>query len=361
MCYLLTTERLLSQAHTPTGSLLGTVFCTDTGTPCRFASVDLIPAHHTSITTINDEANSLTSATDINGHYELHGIPAGDYIVNARIPGYISESALAHTSEARIPANGEPITASLDRVAIVATKTSSMNVNMIRAGSISGMVTYDDGGAAIDLPVQILRRTPRGEWAVFVTNNGNGPRAMLDSLMSTDDRGRYHFANLPPGHYTVRATLPRVSDLVSGLLNTSGDSLGRLSVFLEGQYQANDQSSVELTGGEDLTGENIIIPTQNLWRLSGAVDIDSASPQEAHGSISLLDSSGANVLRSTRLEDGGAFTFENVVSGSYRLSVDSSCAKPNEILTIADVPIATAISVQNDITDLELHCTVTQK
>jgi hypothetical protein len=348
----------------PHGSISGTVYCTDTSTPCRFASVDLTPAtagHRPSPS--SEEGSGLTAATDIQGHFELHDIPVGGYFVSPRLPGYFTVYDLAVAEYGGSPLQQKALDVAVQQVEIQSNQTISVALNLTRAGSISGTANYDDGGFGIDLPVQILRRDANGKWKPFVSSNGMGIRALVAGNIATDDRGRYRFATLPPGTYTVRVCLPDPDELTAGVLMIMAPGMSdtprtnTLSVYLGGQSVPDDKSAIEIREGDDVAGQDMIVPTHNLWSLSGTVAGTFSGAQSSSRTLSLFDSSGKTLLRTADMSDAGEFSFTNLPGGSYRLTVNAACPNSAEQWAIGDTPLSSAISVQGDISDVLVHCT----
>ena len=97
-CTRNTGARAGSSAH---GSVFGHVFCSDSHTPCRFASVliESTPAPTPQFSTrASKERHSYTATTDMDGAFSISHLLPGEYYGQARLPGYLSPSDLV-TSE----------------------------------------------------------------------------------------------------------------------------------------------------------------------------------------------------------------------------------------------------------------------
>ena len=149
-----------------------------------------------------DEAQVRLTLTDDTGRFVMPGLPAGRYLVTASKPPYVDV-----VYGARLP--GRPGTA----IALKeGERRSDLVLKMIRGGVITGVVTDEHGRPAVGVGVEITQPRKRvGDQ--MLTSMVSALTEMLLPRQTTDDRGVYRFAGLPPGEYIVSAT---PVDLASG-------------------------------------------------------------------------------------------------------------------------------------------------
>src|SRR5277367_1562265 len=73
------------------GIVAGHVYCADTHTPCRFASVTIeaVPqVKGNGPDPAKSESRSYATSTDIDGAFQITGVLPGDYYILARMTGY---------------------------------------------------------------------------------------------------------------------------------------------------------------------------------------------------------------------------------------------------------------------------------
>jgi Carboxypeptidase regulatory-like domain/Malectin domain len=156
----------------PSGTLEGTVTDSSNGNPIEGASITVDPL-------------GASTVTDANGHYSLT-LPVGDYDATASAFGYTPQTQSATINDGQ--------TTTLDFALVAAP-----------SGSLSGTVT-DDANNPI-------------ENATVTINNTPIPPA------TTDAAGRYSFASVPEGTYSVTAAAGRCNTPATETVNVSGDTV----------------------------------------------------------------------------------------------------------------------------------------
>ena len=82
----------------PQGTVSGHLYCADSQTPCRFASVIIQsapPIRDGKPVASDAPSHSYSSATDIEGAYQISGVAPGEYYALEKLQGYLSAYDLA--------------------------------------------------------------------------------------------------------------------------------------------------------------------------------------------------------------------------------------------------------------------------
>src|SRR6266550_8792992 len=69
------------------GTVTGTVICTDTGKPARFATVQLLPGPNAR--TGEGAPGEEATVTDLDGKFKIEAVTPGDYFAYATLDGYL--------------------------------------------------------------------------------------------------------------------------------------------------------------------------------------------------------------------------------------------------------------------------------
>lgn len=173
-----------STAFAQTGRVEGRVMTPD-GKPVPKATVRLSPTMMQTTSSVYVEVSSS------DGRFLIDNIPAGTYSVTAQRLGY----SIPNSPSAR-PA---PIT-------VTSGETRTVEVKLIQAAVVGGLVLDADGDPLMGVMVRLMRPT---------YNQG---RKMLNpaATATTDDRGQFRMASVQEGRYYLVAT---VSGGVSSGLN----------------------------------------------------------------------------------------------------------------------------------------------
>lgn len=203
--------------------------------------------------------------TGRDGNYRLSGLPPGMYTVQAVRDGY----------------GPLDTTAPGGSVALVDCTTvcpaDPLDFEMVTLGIVSGVV------------VDVLGEQVEGAHVVV-----DGAEALTKPLITTtDDRGQFRFAGLPPGQFTLRAESNR------GASRLITSSIG-----------------IHLDQGETAEGFRLVMQAGNTFTISGAVR-DLEARRNAPGSISLRSLSPHGRNYSVRIAEDVSFHFEGVAEGRY--------------------------------------------
>lgn len=316
-----------SSAH---GSVFGHVFCSDSHTPCRFASVliESTPAPTSqSSAAASQERHSYTATTDMDGAFTISHVVPGEYYAQARLPGYLSPSDLV-TSELTPGARdfAKAVDTALIRCSVDDHQPALLNLSLTRGASISGTVSFGDGAPAIGMEVRLYRRDSAGVWKHYSTT-GRGPEEIMSETEHTDDRGRFYRASLAPGAYAIDVGLPQLSVISKSITGSEGEEVtyteqNALHVYSGDKFTLREARAIKLTEGEQRTDGDVSIPIAGLRTLEGTVSSKSAGQPLSSGAVLLINPEDGQVLRESPIGSDGRFTFHYVRDGSYTLTID---------------------------------------
>jgi hypothetical protein len=349
-------------AQTPAtapGTVDGHVYCADTHTPCRFASVTIQtapPAKEIGPDTANSPSHSYAASTSLEGAFHISGVAPGDYYILGRQSGYLSPYDIAHSEFPDDPSlSSKALDIALTRITVRSGLTTATNLTLSRGASLAGTIRYDDGGLAITAAVHLFRKDASGKWKPYLNTVGD---SLLASLFPshTDDRGYFYEPGLPAGIYCVETTLPEATGIPQTITGrpslsiaiTTGDAL---RVFNGDKYRLRDAPSIELHEGEDRSGIDIDIPTSGLHSLRGSITAKSDGRSVTHGKVRLLDPDDKTTLRETSIQDG-SFVFNYVVNGSYLVQIEAQADGPDGKPGLSYEPLLTPLLVEGDLSDL---------
>jgi len=327
---------LCATAQKP-GVVAGSVVCTDTHTPCRYAEIKLQSVESFAHAKIGDpfrmshadyqkfQSHSYAVISGLDGSFQIEGVEPGDYYITAYLAGYLDASGLSYT-QAQI---GSALTlAELDkvlmRVAVSSGQTATANLSLARGASLGGVMRYDDGGAASNVNIYLYRKDASGDWKRYGDVLMFGQR--MNAPKSTDDRGRFSIPGLPAGDYKLEANLPqpfmtdtgRFSGKVVGL---STDGPASLRIYNGDKFRLRDAPPIALKDGEERTDIGVEVRLSQLYTVQGNVSSVPNGYAITKGSVSLLDPEDGSTLREASFQSDGNFTFKLVANGNYLLQI----------------------------------------
>jgi hypothetical protein len=349
---------IYGQAPVSTGSLSGQVICSDTRTPCRFASVTIQSLSSALESASKEHATpvSFSTSTNLGGFYSISGVPPGDYYVIGRLAGYTNPYDLLTTElGGDLALSRTALDAALPTVHVGANQTTRSNLVLSRGASLSGVVRYDDGAVAIALAVHLWRKDHGGIWKPYRNGSGSDQLAPLFSAMHTDERGRYFAPGLPPGQYLIEADLPETSIIPSTItgrqsLNISIKRGDALKMFSGDKYRLREAASYDLHEGDSLSVDDITIPTVGLSSIEGVVTAKADGRTLAQAKIQLQDPETKEVYRETDSQQDGTFVFNYVVPGTYGVHVQ---AAGNDKGSKSYAPLNTSLVVVGDVSGID--------
>jgi hypothetical protein len=292
----------------------------DTGRPIRRARVLLLE--------IESRGSERMGNTNSSGEFQIKDVPAGSYFVMVDIAGVITPLSFVDLEEAaNNKINFEEIKKQFDEVVVDGTHDVTVKVRARRGGAISGKVTYADGDPAVNVRINIMRKTD-GRAVRFLTNLS--PSAFFG--LQTDDRGYYRVAGLPPGEYLVSASEPVDHD-GDGRTQRAGDYMGAFGLsslvvtYYQGASKESAATAIQVDAGQEQNEINISLLERSLHIVSGTVVArrDGQPLRGAQVSLKSKEDRGTDAIfssgNSVSTDEQGRFTFIEIPDGAYTLTV----------------------------------------
>lgn len=262
-------------------------------------------------------AVSFTTTTAADGSYSFSKLPAGSYSVTETQPsGWLDgkDSAGSAGGSAAAPPGDE-----ISGITLASnTSASGYNFGELKGGSVAGKIYRD-----LDNNGLVGGAGETGIAGVAVALTGTDDLGQAVSLTTTSNgSGDYSFTGLRPGTYSITETQPSgflpgkatagTGTAAAGTADAGGNAINNLTL-------AAGQSGVDFNFGE-------LPPTS----LSGMVYVDANrdgqhDPGETSGvanvtiTLSGTDDLGAPVSLATTTDGAGAYHFDNLRPGTYKI------------------------------------------
>ena len=322
----------------PTGSVTGHVFCSDTNQPARFAHVSLeaVPTASTTPTSSNpsskpssDPVSGNSVETTLDGSFTLTKVKPGTYYVVVEKEGYVKPRDIFTKKQIEDPSPDMRalIASALPRVTVESGHTDQAEVRLERGAAISGTILYDDGSPASELNIQLLHKDASGKWAPIQNSTHFNLRTQ------TDDRGIFRLASLLGDEYKVEADLTLSQSKT--VTNTGAD--GQVMQFVmqsdfftlhfygAGTPRIDEAKPIKLLAGQELTGQDMMLPISKLHKLTGRVVAGADAHLVNAADVALITRDDNKQLATSEISrDDGLFHFEFVPDGDYILRVTNA-------------------------------------
>jgi len=293
------------------GTVTGTVICSDTGKPARFATVELMPGPNNP--TGDNAPGDETTETDLDGKFKIEAVKPGDYFVFATLDGYLNPLYGIDFDRIDPKADDKQQNADvieqwkehMEQISVTAHNTTDFTIQIERGAEVSGTVTYDDSSPAIGMRFALYRKNGKGAW----TSVGQHSENDFSLEAKSDTRGRYTVTNLPAGEYAVCTLLP-------------GDNQpGSPQLCLGNVFRKRDARTVTAAAGESVSGADMVIPLNAIHAVAGSLlqAITGKAPTKAR--LHLLYADDHEEAMAVDMFDDGSFLFPFVPQGSYILAV----------------------------------------
>ena len=291
-------------------------FSSDNGeAPYAGVTVALLKKDGTPV--LDKDGNPVTAVTDADGKYSFPGLALGEYTVSIVDP---TSGPLAGTKPTEAYTGRYKTTADVT-IAEATGSVIDVNFGFVKPASVGDKVWMDvnrDGIQDADEPAMpgVMVTLTRADGSAVTDASGNPVAAV-----TTDANGQYKFENLLPGDYKVSFTNPAgyeatVSDAGS---DRGADSNGaEASVTL---VQGQDDATVDYgLVGTGVIGDQLFVDVNQ----NGGGAPDAGDKPLAGVKVTLTWTGPGGITRTfeTVTDADGKYTFENLLPGEYKVSVD---------------------------------------
>lgn len=267
-----------------------------------------------------EDTESITYKTGEDGTVVFAGISPGEYVISYQMPGQWRTTKQVDPSTTQYPVSQVPQSSlstgrSNPFLLTMGQSGVRMTIGAMLSGSISGVVYYDDNVNARfdseemncpDIQVELLD--------------------LQDNVLSaanTLDDGSYAFEGLAPGRYRVRFT----ADESCGFSGTER-TMARGGVQASDHYISTTRIITVTSGTDAANADAGIVRLSSLtgmvWEDQNADGIRQNEERTLTGvTVHLMNGAGRSILLSTETDANGAFAFEHLKPGDYKLRVDA--------------------------------------
>ncbi len=281
-----------------------------------------------------DAGTRWETTTDASGAYEFTGVTPGEAVLTFTLEdGYAFARQVSGTSRVSCVPALDALCAQSDVLTIAAGEDrKALDVGVVGVGTISGAVWEDsayngrmDGeepgvqGALVELVDAVTKETRVSA--------------------QTDENGAYAMGFAREGEYVLRVTLPD-----GRIFTREGES-----VIDSVDDDTAETAAFALAMGESLDGLNVgaIVPAQITGRMAVDEDADGLCADGEPGFDGALVTAmqGGTVVATVRTDETGAFRFDTLRPGTYRLRYalgEDALFAPGVMLSMTDADAAEA-------------------
>jgi len=305
--------------------------------------------------------------TVLDGGFRMDGVPPGDYLAIARMPGYVAPGTSANVFATDDQLNR--LIVSVPTVHVVAGQVMSVNLTLRRGASISGRVQFADGspmvGASVEwelveanLAIESIRMTKFSplQRTMMTLEIYTGRR---DEVV-TDEEGRYRIFGLSPGNYIVSTGIASQLTSAAQVMLSDGSSpepSRRVSpypemttVYAPGVFRRGDAKVIEIRGSEMVMNADIKVDPSGLRTVRGRVLAGEDRHVPSQAMVRIQEDGGKEPFKFVMIEEDGSFKIDYLLPGNYTLQVtgvdeEKSTANPPNAPTfsrryqLAKVPV----------------------
>jgi len=281
-------------------TITGRVFHADTGRPVRRATVKLY-------TDMKRNPKRATAA-NARGEFRFTDVAAGSYFVVAEAPGLLYPRSSFTINEFGIGSDTE-----VDhmRVTVDGKDSARCEIRVVRAGSISGTITYADKEPVVNARIVLFRRK-NGVVVPF-----------FSETQATNDRGMYRVEGLPDGEYFLGV----VTGILTAVRIGRMDDKGIPAAYYPGVVDLAEAKPIQIQLGSEVDGISITLDDEPLRMISGVVKWRQNGKVVPNAALTLrrknepkVDLSISTLIQATAREDnddGGFFREIGFVSKSF--------------------------------------------
>lgn len=225
-------------------TITGRVIFADTGRPVRRAAVRLY-------TDVKRRPKRATAA-NVRGEFRFTDVAAGSYFVVAEAPGLLFPRSSYVINEFGI---GSDADVDHTRVTVDGKSAARCEIRVVRAGSISGTITYADKEPVVNGRIVLFRRKAGGVAPIFSESE------------ATNDRGMYRIDGLPDGEYFVGV----VTGKFTGSKVNRVDEKGIPTAYYPAVVNLSEAKPVQIQSGSEAEGISFTLDDEPLREISGVV------------------------------------------------------------------------------------------
>ncbi len=341
--------------HLPrdTGSASGEVRCQDGNTPARGATIHLIPLALLLADPAAPSPPSLKSVetqTDFQGTFSVAHLAPGAYLLDAQLAGYTNSLDLVRTVLDRLSADQRrKLLSTFPSLTIAPGSEAHQNLLLSRGGSVDGTVSVDTGG--LIGPANVVATLVASPLLGAIELAGKST-PLYTRQSPLDDLGRFHIAGLPPGQYRLSIRLtesfltPLIHDTALLGFKTARTGTAALTVYAPSALSRTEAKVVSVRDGDHIADANITIPMRTLHTIHGTV-LRQGNPVSGinillrHPDQTLIDTHDDQTVPDAITDENGAFTFNLLPSGPYRMSamLFKHDGNANTSARLAELPI----------------------
>ena len=281
-------------------TITGRVIFADTGRPVRRAAVRLY-------TDVKRRPKRATAA-NVRGEFRFTDVAAGSYFVVAEAPGLLFPRSSYVINEFGIGSDAE---VDHTRVTVDGKTAARCEIRVVRAGSISGTITYADKEPVVNGRIVLFRRKAGVVAPIFSESE------------ATNDRGMYRIDGLPDGEYFVGV----VTGKLTAVKINRPDEKGIPTAYYPGVVNLSEAKPIQIQSGSEAEGISITLDDEPLREISGVVKWRQSGKVVPDAGLSLrrknepkVDLSIGTLMQASSSddnEDGGFFRDISLVAKSF--------------------------------------------
>jgi hypothetical protein len=232
--------------------------------------------------------------TNANGVFEVAGVPAGRWRVNAQKPGYVQFGGA-----------GSPLTIEVSRGSVLVPE-----IRLERGGAIAGRVLDSRGNVLSGVSVQAYE---------LVRANGSVRPTQAGMSVPTNDLGEFRLSGLPPGQYYVAAVARPTPINPFGGGQPPAAGVTYVTTFYPGFTEVREATSINVARGLTTNGIDFPMRPVAAYQVSGIV-VDAQGRAVAGALVRLAEAKSAtlNLQQGGPSARDGTFRIVNVPPGKYQ-------------------------------------------
>ncbi len=279
-------------AQSPTARVSGRVLRSDTGEPLSKAIVSLFPQDQTS-----EPAGERAVRTGLDGAFVFSDLPLGSYAIEAERSGFVLDYSKSR---------------SLHFTLAAAQNLTQLEIRMSPSAIVAGAVIDEDSEPVPGLVVVALKL---GYLA------GGMRQANQVANTTTDDRGNFRIAGLPPGSYFLETGgMIQHSMRFSPLKQSPERTLQYAETYYPQDALSESAQPMPVSPGTELTDIRIPVRPAAAFRITGKIVETRGMPIPTEVSYSLTRPILFNFGSMASIQPDQSFEIRGLAPGEYVLT-----------------------------------------